>query len=131
MSYTVSLNGADNVGKTTHIELLPSHFTVSKVAGLHEIDPKIGDMHRRGLLRDRWWDSSNEEFTCSIFGALKRRHSGSMAGEPSVVTVFDRGAAMFEAVAIAVIAIKSSDRNLDKARTVFTEIIKKNNLQVL
>lgn len=53
-----------------------------------------------------------------------------MAGEHSVVTVFDRGAAMFEAVAIAVIAIKSSDRDLNKARTVFTEIIERNNLQV-
>ena len=130
MSYTVSLNGADNVGKTTQIELLPSHYTVSKVEGLHESNPKIGDMHRQGLLRDWWWDSSNEEFTCSIFGALRRRHWDSMAGEHSVVTVFDRGAAMFEAVAIAVIAIKSSDRNLDKARTVFTEIVEKNNLQV-
>ena len=120
MSYTVSLNGADNVGKTTQIELLPSHYTISKVEALHESDQKIGDMHRRGLLRDWWWDSSNEEFTCSIFGALRRRHWGSMASEHSVVTVFDRGAAMFEAVAIAVIAIKSSDRNLDKARTVFT-----------
>ena len=130
MSYVVSLNGADNVGKTTQIELLPSHYTVSKVGGLHDSDQKIGDMHRRGLLRDWWWDSSNEEFTCTIFGALGRRHFGSMAGEHSAVTIFDRGSAMFEAVAIAVIAIKSSDRDLNKARMEFTKIIEKNNLQV-
>ena len=130
MSYAVSLNGADNVGKTTQIELLPSHYTVFKVGGLHDSDPKIGDMHRRGLLRDWWWDSSNEEFTCSIFDALTRRHCDSMAGEHSVVTIFDRGAAMFEAVAVAVIATKSSDHDLNRARTAFNEIIEKNNLQV-
>ena len=130
MPYTVSLNGADNVGKTTQIELLPSHFTLSKVGGLHDNDKKIGEMHRRGLLQDWWWESSNEEFTCSIFGALGRRYWGSMAGEHSVVTVFDRGAAMFEAVAVAVIAIKSSDRDLNKARTALNTILEKNSLQV-
>lgn len=130
MSYTVSLNGADNVRKTTQIELLPSHYTVSKIGGLHDSDQKIADMHRRGLLWDWWWDSSNEEFTCSIFSALARRHWGSVAGEHRVVTIFDRGAAMFEAVAVAVIATKSSDRDLNKARTTFTGIIERNNLQV-
>ena len=130
MPYTVSLNGADNVGKTTQIELLPSHYTVSKIGGLHDSDPRIADMHRRGLLRDWWWDSSNDEFTCSIFSALGRRYWGSMAGEHRVVTIFDRGAAMFEAVAVAVIATKSSDRDLNKARTTFAKIIERNNLQV-
>ena len=53
-----------------------------------------------------------------------------MAGEHSVVTIFDLGAAMFEAVAVAVIATKSSDHDLDRARKAFNEIIEKNNLQV-
>lgn len=130
MSYTISLNGADNVGKTTQIELLPGHYTVSKVGGLHDSDQKIGDMHRRGLLRDWWWESSNEKFVCSIFNALGRRYRGSMAGEHSVITVFDRGTAMFEAVSVAVIAIKSSDRDLTKARTSLNKILEKNRLLV-
>ncbi len=130
MPYTVSLNGADNVGKTTQIELLPSHYTLSKVGGLHDNDKKIGEMHQRQLLQDWWWESSNEEFTCSIFGALGRRYWDSIACEHSVITVFDRGAAMFEAVVVAVIAIKSSDRDLNKARTVFNTILEKNHLQV-
>lgn len=54
MSYTISLNGADNVGKMTQIGLLPSHHTLSKVGGLHDSDEKIGEMHRQGLLQD-WW----------------------------------------------------------------------------
>ena len=130
MSYTLSLNGADNVGETTQLELLPSHYTVSKVGGLHDSDKKIGEMHRRGLLQDWWWESSNEEFTCSIFGALGRRHWDSVASEHSVITVFDRGVAMFEAVVVAVIAIKSADHDLNKARTVLNTILEKNHLQV-
>ena len=130
MPYTISLNGADNVGKTTHIGLLPSHYTVSKIGGLHDSDENIGDMHRRGLLQDWWWGSSNEEFTCSIFGALGRRQCDSMASEHSVINIFDRGVAMFEAVVVAVIAIKSADHDLSKARTVLNTIIETNHLQV-
>ena len=129
MSYTLSLNGADNVGKTTQIELLPSHYTISKVGGLHDSDEKIGEMHRRGLLQDWWWESSNEDFTCSIFGALGRRHQGSVASKHSVITVFDRGVAMFEAVVVAVIATKSADHDLGKARTVLSAILEKYDLQ--
>lgn len=130
MPYTVSVNGADNVGKTTQIELLPSHYTISKIGGLHDSDKKIGEMHRQGLLQSWWWESSDEEFACSIFGAVARRYWGSVAGEHSVVTVFDRGAAMLEAVAVAVIAIKSSDRDLNKARMRLHNILEENHLQV-
>lgn len=130
MPYTISLNGADNVGKTTQIELLPCHYTISKVGGLHDSDKKIGDMHRRGLLQDWWWESSDEEFVCSIFSALARRYWRSMAGEHSSITVFDRGTSMFGAVAVAVIAIKSRDRDLNKARTALHTLLEENHLQV-
>ncbi|KAL8917912.1 MAG: hypothetical protein Q9208_007655 [Pyrenodesmia sp. 3 TL-2023] len=130
MPYNVSLNGADNVGKTTQIGLLPSHYTISKLGGLHEKDTKIGDMHRQGLLRHWWWESTDEDFVCSIFGALARRHWDSMTNTHSVVTVFDRGVAMFEAVAVAVIATKRADADLDKARTTLQTIVEKHDLQV-
>ena len=130
MTHTLSLNGADNVGKTTQIELLPSHYTIAKVSGLHDSDKKIGAMHRQGLLQKWWWESSNEEFICSIFGALGRRHWDSIADEHSVITVFDRGTSMFEAVVVAVIAIKSADHDLCKARTVLNTILEKYHLQV-
>ena len=130
MPYTISLNGPDNVGKTTQIGLLPSHCTVCKVGGLHASDEKIGEMQRQRLLRDWWWGSSNEEFTCSIFGALRRRQCDSIASEHSVINIFDRGVAMFEAVAVAVIAIKSADHDLSKARMVLNTILETNHLQV-
>lgn len=130
MPYTVSLNGADNVGKTTQIGLLPSHYTISKVGGLHEKDTKIGEMHRQGLLKYWWWESTNEDFVCSIVGALARRHWDSMTNTHSVVSLVDRGAAMFEAVAVAVIATKRADHDLDKARATFQTILEKYHLQV-
>ena len=130
MTHTLSLNGADNVGKTTQLELLPSHYTISKVSGLHDSDKKIGEMYRQGILQKWWWESSNEEFTCSIFGALGRRHWDSIANEHSVITVFDRGIFMFEAVVVAVIAVKSADHDLCKARTVLDTILEKYHLQV-
>ena len=130
MPYTISLNGPDNVGKTTQIGLLPSHYIVCKVGGLHASDEKIGEMQRRGLLQDWWWGSSNEEFTCSIFGALGRRQCDSIASEHSVINIFDRGVAMFEAVAVADIAIKSADHDLSKARMVLNTILETNHLQV-
>lgn len=111
------------------MELLPSHYTISKVGGLCDSDKKLGEMHRRGLLQDWWWQSSNEEFACAIFGALARRYWGSIAGEHSVITVFDRGTSMFEAVAVAVIAIKSPDPDLNKARTALHTILEEHHLQ--
>lgn len=53
-----------------------------------------------------------------------------MASEHSVIAVFDRGVAMFEAVAVAVIAIKSPDRDLTKARATLHNILEENHLQV-
>ncbi|KAL8847762.1 MAG: hypothetical protein Q9221_007210 [Calogaya cf. arnoldii] len=74
LPYTVSLNGADNVGKTTQIDLLPNNFMIGKVGGLHNTDTKIGELYRQaGRLKQWWWQSSNKEFVSSLGGALARR----------------------------------------------------------
>ncbi|KAL9577656.1 MAG: hypothetical protein Q9212_006227 [Teloschistes hypoglaucus] len=130
MPYTISLNGADNVGKTTQIELLPRHYTLSKVGGIHPTDPKIGGLHQRGLLSTWWWDSSNEDFACSIFSAVARRHWGAMAVGQDSVTIYDRGPSMFEAVVVAVMATKSLDHDLAKARTALQAILTGNRTQM-
>ncbi|KAL9632918.1 MAG: hypothetical protein Q9204_003609 [Flavoplaca sp. TL-2023a] len=127
MPYTVSLNGADNVGKTTQIDLFPSNIVIGKVGGLHQTpETKIGVLHRRGRLQEWWWESSNEDFVCSIVQALTRRYCDSVitahSDVPEVV-IFDRGAAMFEAVLTAVIATKSPDHDLDSARAVLQVIL--------
>ena len=52
-----------------------------------------------------------------------------MVREYNVMTVFDRGTAMFETVAIASTAAKSPDHDLDKARMALYMILEENNLQ--
>ena len=47
----LSLNGADNVSKTTQIEGLPGHYT--KGRGLNRNDKRILEKHQKGLLQDR------------------------------------------------------------------------------
>lgn len=130
MPYTVSLNGADNVGKTTQSDLILSHYAIRKAGGLHETDTKTGEMHQQGLLKGWWWDSSQEDFVCSIISALACRHRDSIANTRSEIILFDRGATMFEAVAVAMIAMKRPDHDLEKARVVFHAIIKEHHLQL-
>ncbi|KAL9038062.1 MAG: hypothetical protein Q9180_003361 [Flavoplaca navasiana] len=134
MPYTVSLNGADNVGKTTQIGLFPSNIDIGKVGGLHQTtETKIGELHRQGRLQEWWWESPTEDFVCSIVHALTRRYCDSVTTAHSdvpEVVVFDRGAAMFEAVLIAVIATKSPGHDLASARAVLQAILDEHCLQL-
>ena len=65
----------------------------------------------------------------SIFSALARRYSSSIVREYNVITVFNRGTAMFETVAITSITAKSPDHDLDKARIALYIILEEHNLQ--
>ena len=42
MPLTISLNGADDVGKTTQTDLIPHHHSISLVGSLHDCAQKIG-----------------------------------------------------------------------------------------
>ncbi len=68
MVFTISLNGPDNVGKTTQLELLPAHFTVSKIGSLHDHDEVIAELHRQGGLKEWWWSSTPLDFVLTILG---------------------------------------------------------------
>ncbi|KLU91755.1 hypothetical protein MAPG_10704 [Magnaporthiopsis poae ATCC 64411] len=129
MVFTVSLNGPDNVGKTTQLELLPAHFTISKLGGLHDSDETIAELHRQGRLKEWWWGSTPVEFVSTIFGALARRHRNA-TGKQGDVVVLDRGIDMFEAVAVAVIAMKDEDGDLANARRILDGILDKHGLRL-
>ena len=73
-SLTVSLNGADNVGKTTQIELLPRHYSILLVGSLHDCDEKIEQLVKTNQLSDWWWSTTDEDFFRTIFGGLGRRY---------------------------------------------------------
>ena len=130
MPLTISLNGADNVGKTTQIGLLPRHYSESLVGGLHDCDEKVGQMAKNGNLNERWWSSSDEEFVRTIYGALGRRYWNSLANEQTAIAVYDRGTAMFEAVTVAVLAMKHDGNDLKEARARLGRILKQHHLHV-
>lgn len=130
MAITISINGPDNVGKTTQIGLLPRHYSILRVGGIHECDEKLQKLVNSNALKEWWWGSTDEEFVTTIFGALGRRYFNSMACEKAEIIIFDRGVEMFEAVAVATIAVKSQGRDLVKARAKLDSILNQKNLQL-
>ncbi|GAP91699.1 hypothetical protein SAMD00023353_12800040 [Rosellinia necatrix] len=131
--FTVSLNGPDNIGKTTQLSLLSDNFTVSKVGGLHEHDEMIHQLQLEGRWGDWWWNSSVEEFICTVIRAAVHRYQSSVASASRSgidLVIFDRGVAMFKAVVVAMTAIKRGDDNLDTARQIVNEILQKNGLAI-
>lgn len=130
MPLTISLNGADNVGKTTQIGLLPHHYSMALVGSLHDCDQKIGQMVKAGSFNEWWWSCSDEDFVCTIFGALGRRYWNSLINEQTAVTVYDRGTAMFEAVSVAVIAVKNEGNDLKEAWAKLDRILLQQGLHV-
>ena len=127
---TISLNGPDNVGKTTQLELFPRSFSTILIGGLHDCDTRIGQMLKDGSLNDWWWNSSDEDFVCTIYGALERRYQYAKANKSATFALFDRGKAMFDAVTAAVFATKSRDGDLHEARTKRDSIVQQNHLQI-
>lgn len=111
----VSINGPDNSGKTTHIMLLPQHWSIQLGGSLHDHSEEISTMLKDGTFKTWWWKSTDECFVSVVFKALATRaHKARGTG---CITVMDRGTAMFEAVSIAVIAIKNKHYDLARAET--------------
>lgn len=108
------------MGKTTHIALLPRHWSILLLGGLHDHSSEISNMLADGSFKDWWWQSSNEEFVSVIFEALKKRRQTFQGGHE--IVVLDRGTAMFEAVATAVIAIKTQEYDLSRAEATLKDI---------
>ena len=130
MPVTISLNGPDNVGKTTQLELFPRSFTTVVIGGLHDCDAKIGQMLKNGSLNDWWWSCSEEDFVSTIYTALGRRYWNTKHSESVTFALFDRGKAMFDAVTAAVFATKSRDGDLQEARVKRDSIVEQKHLQI-
>lgn len=75
----ISLNGADNVGKTTQISLLPPHHSIRILGSLHHVEGKLKSLAETGCLKDWWWTCSDEEFVLTIFEAVQKRHVSASA----------------------------------------------------
>jgi hypothetical protein len=89
------------------------------------------DLNVKLAAADWWWKSSTDEFVTEIFKAVIRRHSRAAdAGSPHRLAVLQCGVKMFEAVALAMIAIKENHEDLVVAKATFDIIISKLGLTI-
>ncbi|KAL8971689.1 MAG: hypothetical protein Q9197_003145 [Variospora fuerteventurae] len=130
LPYTISINGVDNVGKTTQMRLLPSHYTISKISRFRVENTRIDELHQQGLLQRWWWESTSEDFVYSMVDTLAHRYWNATIELDSKLVLFDRGVAMFEAISVAVIATKRPDHDLDRARMAFCTILEESKLHL-
>ncbi|KAL9596025.1 MAG: hypothetical protein Q9219_006076 [cf. Caloplaca sp. 3 TL-2023] len=125
MPFTISLNGLDNEMRTTQRGLLPKYYTLSKLRPLDEFDPQPSNW------RDTLWNLPAENFVRDLFYHVAYRHNGAMADKDREILIFDRGVAMFEAIAVAVLATKCPpDHDLDRARRWLERILTRDRLVV-
>ena len=103
---TISLNGADNVGKTTQMHLLPLDGSIEQRTSIHCYSPFLEDLMNTKEFDNWWWQSSDKEFVTAIFNALKKRFEKGKTF--TKVIMFDRGTQMFDAVCVARIAQKNN-----------------------
>lgn len=129
MAITISIDGADNVGKTTQIELLPRHWAIERLDSLHQYDQRLGDLVKTSKLKQWWWTCDDQEFVLVIFEALESRRKSIKLGHGVQIVVCDRGARMFEAVAAATIAIKNGYDGPAKGRLKLQTILKQHDIQ--
>jgi predicted nucleotidyltransferase len=100
-----SINGPDNVGKTTQIRFLRSDHP--EIADLGGIQLYIDEQHIvEGAPSAAWWfrDSSSMELITVVSRSFRTRHE--MSKERSDLVLLDRGAKQFEAVLIASVMVK-------------------------
>lgn len=110
----LSLNGPDNVGKTTQLRLLAACMPTFQMLGsVHEHDPEPW----AAVARDdysRWWfrTSSTAELTRMLLSSHAKRVRARAAGHTGLL---DRGRPMLEAVAAATYAVKQGENRADMA----------------
>lgn len=125
---TISLNGADNVGKTTTIDSMPAH-SVEIRSSVSKYDDLLNDLKEKNTLKEWFFTkSSHEEFVNIIIRATNKR-ANVIPKRDTKFIIYDRGGLMSEAMCIAIIAYKEHS-DLSQAAAIYTTIIKKDTLQV-
>ncbi|KAJ8133217.1 hypothetical protein O1611_g407 [Lasiodiplodia mahajangana] len=124
MAVVVSINGVGGLGQTAQIHLLPPDW---RILCLDDILDHDSDLNVKLATAGWWWESSTDEFVTEIFKAATRRHSRAADAGSSHhrVAVLQCGAKMFEAVAVAMIAVKEKHEDLVAAKATFNTIVTK------
>jgi hypothetical protein len=129
MAVVVSINGVGSLEKTPQIHLLPSDWRILCLGDILDDDL---DLRAKLAAADWWWKSSADEFVSEIFKAVVQRHSRAVDAGNSAhrLAVLQCGANMFEAVALAMIALKEKHEDLAAAKAAFDIIIAKLGLTI-
>ena len=114
-----SINGPDNIGKTTQVKMIPSRWDLMKMSGIHRYSKRLLEMSNNGSMKRWWFGTDNKDFVCCVFDALKQRRD--IAIKSLKPAVFDRGATMFQAVCIARIAYHDKV-GISSAETTFKQL---------
>lgn len=72
---TVSINGPDNVGKTTQMNLISKHEKIQILYGIHNYDNYLRTLSENQDEFQDWWfnKSSHEDHILTIMNAVKNR----------------------------------------------------------
>jgi adenylylsulfate kinase-like enzyme len=120
---TISLSGADNVGKTTQMSYMPIKG-VELRSSIHSYDDQMNDLVQKGTIKEWWFTrSSHEEFINVIMRAVNKRASITSENITNF-NIYDRGGIMFEAVCIATVAFKEKC-DLTQAEKIYNLAIEK------
>ncbi|TQF01941.1 hypothetical protein E6W39_06235 [Kitasatospora acidiphila] len=103
----LSLNGPDNVGKTTHLARIAEHYPALQPLGsIHHHDPTPWNGAAQGDYATWWFEKvSTRELTGMMLASHAMR---AAARSPQSVGLLDRGLPMLLAAAAATSAIKDS-----------------------
>lgn len=101
----VSLNGPDNVGKTTQLRLLAQqHSGFQPLGAIHDHDPEPWERVAAGNYAAWWFETSTTvELTGMLLAGHAKRAAAREAGRTGLL---DRGLPMLLAVAAATCAVK-------------------------
>lgn len=114
-----SINGPDNIGKTTQMDMIPSRWGINRMSGIHNYDTSLSEMSKNNSLKSWWFGTDNEDFVRGIFRGLKQRREAAV--KLSSHAAFDRGGIMFRAVCTARIA-QHDGADIETARKTFEKL---------
>ena len=126
---SISLNGPDNVGKTTMINLMSSMDSIEIRSSVSTYDNQLNDLKKTNYFKEWFFKTSNDEDFVNIILRATNKRANVKPKSNTKLIVYDRGGLMSEAVCIANIAYKQKC-DLIQATTFYTSIVNKYHLDI-
>lgn len=105
----VSLNGPDNVGKSTQVRLLARRTGATDAGPLDRYDPRWAVARQTGLA-DWWFSSAPIEEVVDVLACSYLGRAASVPVDGRGLVLFDRGLAMLEASVAATVAVREKHK---------------------